>query len=480
MADGTVSGMRVALLGLVVAAGIGSYVIWQRSQVPPAADIASGVATSAPEPVAIEVTAPDQIAPEPAATEPDTPAAAAPSAPPLDTTESVAVKSPAAVPPVDQPPTPAAPTFDVVRIEGDGTALVAGTAPADARVSLRLDGVEEVRVQAGRDGAFVAQFTIPPNPAPRLLHMVAILADGTEIAASNTVAVAPIAASVPETATAQPAPPAAIVLSDEGVEVVQGTSPVVVGETVSVILDTIAYAPDGAVQLSGRGQGDADLRIYLDNAPVMDAAVGADGKWAVTLPETVPGIYTLRIDQISAEGNVAARFETPFKRETLQALAAASNAPQPLPPSPPEASSPSPEPFASTEPETVSDPVLPAPSDVANLPDDVAKSVPDASAPELAATTPDLALVEEPAAPALTDDVATANPAAGVVAIPVAGNSVKAAVTVTVQPGFTLWGIATEQFGEGTMYVQVFEANRDSIKDPDLIYPGQVFTLPQE
>ncbi len=58
--------------------------------------------------------------------------------------------------------------------------------------------------------------------------------------------------------------------------------------------------------------------------------------------------------------------------------------------------------------------------------------------------------------------------------------TVKAPVTVTVQPGFTLWGIATERFGEGTMYVQVFEANRDAIRDPDLIYPGQVFTLPQE
>ncbi|HSF63961.1 MAG TPA: LysM peptidoglycan-binding domain-containing protein, partial [Paracoccaceae bacterium] len=50
---------------------------------------------------------------------------------------------------------------------------------------------------------------------------------------------------------------------------------------------------------------------------------------------------------------------------------------------------------------------------------------------------------------------------------------------VTVQPGFTLWGIAQDRFGSGFLYVQVFEANRDQIRDPDLIYPGQVFTLPQ-
>lgn len=50
---------------------------------------------------------------------------------------------------------------------------------------------------------------------------------------------------------------------------------------------------------------------------------------------------------------------------------------------------------------------------------------------------------------------------------------------VTVQPGFTLWRIARDRYGEGTQFVQVFDANQDQIKDPDLIYPGQVLTLPQ-
>jgi nucleoid-associated protein YgaU len=52
-------------------------------------------------------------------------------------------------------------------------------------------------------------------------------------------------------------------------------------------------------------------------------------------------------------------------------------------------------------------------------------------------------------------------------------------VTVTVQPGFTLWGIAQERYGDGVLYVQVFEANKDKIKNPDLIYPGQVFSVPE-
>jgi len=50
---------------------------------------------------------------------------------------------------------------------------------------------------------------------------------------------------------------------------------------------------------------------------------------------------------------------------------------------------------------------------------------------------------------------------------------------VTVQPGSTLWAIARDRYGDGMLYVRVFEANRDNIRNPDLIYPGQVFTVPE-
>ena len=51
--------------------------------------------------------------------------------------------------------------------------------------------------------------------------------------------------------------------------------------------------------------------------------------------------------------------------------------------------------------------------------------------------------------------------------------------SVTVQPGHTLWALAEGKYGSGVKYVQIFEANRDRIRDPDLIYPGQVFKLPE-
>ena len=50
---------------------------------------------------------------------------------------------------------------------------------------------------------------------------------------------------------------------------------------------------------------------------------------------------------------------------------------------------------------------------------------------------------------------------------------------VTVQRGYTLWGISRGRFGLGRLYVNIFELNKDQIKDPDLIYPGQIFKIPQ-
>ncbi len=52
------------------------------------------------------------------------------------------------------------------------------------------------------------------------------------------------------------------------------------------------------------------------------------------------------------------------------------------------------------------------------------------------------------------------------------------ASVITVQPNFTLWGIAQANLGDGHLYVQIFQENRDAINDPDLIFPGQIFALP--
>lgn len=48
-----------------------------------------------------------------------------------------------------------------------------------------------------------------------------------------------------------------------------------------------------------------------------------------------------------------------------------------------------------------------------------------------------------------------------------------------VQPGNSLWRIARRTYGEGLSFTVIYKANKDQIGDPDLIYPGQIFTLPE-
>lgn len=174
-----------------------------------------------------------------------------------------------------------------------------------------------------------------------------------------------------------------LVADEDGVRVVS-TGPQVLS---NVALDSISYDPSGEVLLTGRATGEGFVQVYVDNQPVTTSRITEGGDWRTDLPEVDTGVYTLRIDEVDAEGEVVSRIETPFKREEPEAVAAV--------------------------------------------------------------------LAEETA----EDDF-------------------KVAVR-TVQPGATLWAIAREQFGEGILYVAVYEANRDQIRDPDLIYPGQVFKIPE-
>ena len=51
---------------------------------------------------------------------------------------------------------------------------------------------------------------------------------------------------------------------------------------------------------------------------------------------------------------------------------------------------------------------------------------------------------------------------------------------MVVQPGQNLWRIARTAYGRGVRYTVIYAANRDTIRDPGLIYPGQVFAVPED
>ncbi len=440
-------GTRVLALvagGAVVAGG--GYLVWQSTR-------------------PVEVSAPTEAVPQVAVVADETAAAAKPADP-----ATAPQARPAVLPQRNLP------GIDTWRVAPDGEALVAGIAVPMAVVAVLVDGVKVAEGAATASGEFALQFTLAPNPAPSLMTLSMTEPGKTAAVSDEIVALGPIAGPIagPETAKPQPnarvaagdgaatgtdlavagtreAPvlPDALLLTKEGAVVLQVDTPADPSLMSQVMIDTITYTPAGAVQVGGRGTAGLTVRIYLDNVEVAVVAVPKGGLWVATLGDTAPGIYTLRVDQLSAEGEVTSRFETPFQRETLEALALAAA------PAGDTAIA-----AALAEPLPVVAPGEPAPA-VAALPE---------PAPELAAEPAPKPVVAEkpapapaPAAPAVLAK-ATAEPAPP--------------VSVTVQPGFTLWGIAQERLGDGVLYVQVFEANRDKIKNPDLIYPGQVLSFP--
>ncbi|SFI74895.1 LysM peptidoglycan-binding domain-containing protein [Celeribacter neptunius] len=399
-----------------------------------------------------------------------------------------------------------APGFDVVRVPAEGFATVAGHAEPGSEVSVIVDGEEVATATANERGEFVALFDTPAGDTPREMRLSTQSgeAGAAPLESSESIIVAPAAKSadaeveiatidvdeapegagyaqtsggaMPDTprgaaqsvaeqvlsardgeagaaieehaddgttdmaeSTSQDMVPAApangaeqsatgsavpltaptvLMADDDGLKVLQqeGTAPA------ELRIDTVSYDPEGRVFASGRATPGADLRIYLDQLFLTAATVGEDGYWRQELVDVSAGRYTLRVDEVDPSGKVLARAEIPFQREDVAKLArlariSGAGSDQPM---------------------------------GASAPQDPAQSTP----------------AEESGAAAAPGDTA--------------GGAVGGRIaSVTVQPGNTLWGIASNRYGDGFLYVRVFDANRDQIRDPDLIYPGQIFALPE-
>ncbi|MCU0827362.1 MAG: LysM peptidoglycan-binding domain-containing protein [Tabrizicola sp.] len=395
-----------------------------------------------------------------------------------------------------------APTIDVWRVAPDGAAVVSGKASPGAQVDVMVDGIPMAAGPVQDNGEFALVFTLPPNPKPSLMWLSMTTKEGETLSSDAMVALGPIAGSVVEPATeaaeeaaeesaTAAAPPPALLVSEEGAVVLQESSPAGPQLRANVMIDTIAYTPEGEVQVGGRATAGNLLRIYLDNVQKVELTVPSTGLWVTDLPDTAPGIYTLRADQIGLDGKVLSRFETPFKRETLEALASVAAKVEPPAVPVPDATPIKPE--AVPQPAADSGPVASdlSEDEAAALPDNTAAAEPTATpalpltepalpdpAPVTEAALPEQAVMADaPVSPTPTDPVTAEAALDASDAAPVPADA-PATVTVTVQPGFTLWGIAQDRYGDGVLYVQVFEANKDKIKDPNLIYPGQVFAVP--
>ncbi len=277
----------------------------------------------------------------------------------------------------DAPEDAIKPSFDVVRVDPTGTAVIAGTAEPFSKVIILSNGEETGEAIAGASGEFVAIIQLPDNEQGQTLELETEV-DGKLLFSDESILILPIMRSeAAESVTEETAPPIILATANE-VIIIQGGAQLALGQ---VSLDSISYDDNDEVVLAGRGNPGRTIIIYVDDAPLMDTVVSESGSWKQALHGLDAGRYVLRVDEIDDDGNVTSRVESPFQRE---------------------------------------------------YPEDVREAK--------------------------------------------AAN----ATTYTVQPGNSLWIIATGRYGDGMRYHQIFAANKDQIRDPDLIYPGQVFAIPEE
>uniref|UniRef100_UPI00177B2311 LysM peptidoglycan-binding domain-containing protein n=1 Tax=Mesorhizobium amorphae TaxID=71433 RepID=UPI00177B2311 len=113
-----------------------------------------------------------------------------------------------------------------------------------------------------------------------------------------------------------------------------------------------------------------------------------------------------------------------------------------------------------------------------------------AEAPAAPATEPAAPATEPATPPAAADATAPAAPAAEApaevaAATPAVPETVAPKLeptdgTVIIRRKDTLWRISRRVYGRGVRYSTIYLANQDQIRDPDRIWPGQVFKVPQK
>ncbi|MBW6417130.1 LysM peptidoglycan-binding domain-containing protein [Celeribacter sp. PS-C1] len=340
------------------------------------------------------------------------------------------------------------PAFDLVRIPPDGLATVAGRAEPGATVSILVNGQEVTNTEASARGEFVALFDLPASGEAREMRLVSKSAteEAQELASAETVLIAP--------ASAPPKSPVSLgdetdvppdLSSGSGLSGTAESTGVAVATQVlesagqeaggSAEQPTVLMADDEGVKvLQQAGTASAELRIdavtYDPEGRVFVS--GRAAPWAELLIY-LDGVF-LTEARASADGQ--------WRRE-LEEVAAGR--------------------YTLRVDQTGAEGAVISRVETPFQREEIAKLAEIASGP----------------AEGVETTVETTEVAATEVATAASNSPQPRIASVTVQPGNTLWGIASERYGDGYLYVRLFDANRAQIRDPDLIYPGQIFDLPE-
>lgn len=446
----------------------------------PPAEVA---APSAPAEPQAAKTAPGTEARLPAAT-------TAPAGEPMKPAEPQA-GAPAASEPESEPSQPApaaaakviAPTFDVVRVEGNGSMVVAGNAAPNAKVEVIHGSTVLGSAMAGADGTFVIVMDNPLKPGDYQLVLRATTPDNIAATSEQTAVVsipdkpdgqvlamveepgkpaelltvpqpekkaeAPAGeeaapASGAETSPAPTAPEPAGQAAQPPADAEPAPAPAVPAKPVAgptVVVEAVEI--DGRkIFVAGLADPGRKVRAYANDMLLGDAQTSPDGHFLVEATRDLPvGEYTIRVDALDADGSrVVARAAVPFQREPGESMAAVAPSTEPAP--------------AETGPAGGEAPPSSAPAEAASPPAPAEAPAPSGEEPAQAAPP----AVPETISPKLEH----------------------ADSAVIIRRGDSLWRISRRVYGHGIRYSTIYLANQDQIRDPDRIWPGQVFKVPEK
>ncbi len=238
------------------------------------------------------------------------------------------------------------------------------------------------------------------------------------------------------------------------------------GDLVANVAVEAVEIEGGTVFVAGSANPGSIVRVYANDILLGDARASEAGRFLVEARRELPvGNYMIRADVLDASGAVLARAAVPFEREPGEAIAAI--APSATAQAPQQGSGQVEAPAAIAEPEPqTSDETAAAPQDA-----------PPASSEQGAAN--DGGSADETIAAADTGNASNATGAdtgSGATAPALQ----RAEGSVIIRRGDSLWRISRRVYGRGVRYSTIYLANQEQIRDPDMIWPGQVFAVPQE
>lgn len=398
---------------------------------------------------------------------------------PLPRTQSapdLAAPAPAADPPEGLPdaaPDPRVPRFDLVRTDRDGQTIVAGRTGPNLHVALVVDGETRAETRSDAAGQFVAFLMLDRSDAARVLWLVARDARGDILASADTVILAPDATSRPLAG--------GVDLAALGMQ--PDTSPNEAPSAAPPDMprpSTDSHDTDGAALSAGRAP---------DDAPQSEDATPQTARTALTIAQSDHGASDMRTGAQDLTLPRAGTTPDPTPRASVpvQPLISDADGVRVMAPAPLAGDALRVDSVAYGAEGAVvlrgrATPGGTVRATLTGLPP--AEVTPDADGGwtlRLMDVAPgdyrlDVARIGDPG-DAATDTVTLPFRRADPADVDAALDGVAARV-VTVQPGATLWAIARDRYGDGARYVQVYDANRGAITNPDLIYPGQIFRLP--